>query len=244
MVRKQQQRKKQQQKQKVTAPLMGCPEDYSTLLEYGAQSTFEKYDEAPAYREGRAVLEQITLEVMPADLRAQVTPGMLGNMLDSICAPKGGYRFNIEALAGGLAAATSEATAGYSKGTRQCAGSCKRSLSISQFSKTQLKKRGAARCSQCACDTTQQAPHAPGATPRHALRKDAQPFVCPGYATQSPKMPSMMEGAAIGYSSDEDEDEGAGECGFSAAECDELMAQGVRPWDSDANEVLAALSYY
>jgi hypothetical protein len=236
MVRKQQQRKKQLQKQKVTAPLMGCPEDDSTLLEcIGAQSTFEKYDEARAHREGRAVLEQITLEAMPADLRAQVTPGMLGSMLDSICAPKGGYRFNIEALAGGLAAATSE-------GTRQCSGSCKRSLSISQFSKTQLKKRGAARCSQCACDRAQQAPHAPSATPRHALRADAQPFVCPGYATQSPKMPSMMERAAMGYSSDEDED--AGECGFSAAECDELMAQGVRPWDSDANEVLAALSYY
>lgn len=30
--------------------------------------------------------------------------------------------------------------------------------------------------------------------------------------------------------------------GFSASECDELLMQGVKPWDEDAGDVLAALA--
>jgi len=33
-----------------------------------------------------------------------------------------------------------------------------------------------------------------------------------------------------------------GHCGFSAGDCDELMMQGVKPWDDDAADVLRALS--
>ena len=41
---------------------------------------------------------------------------------------------------------------------------------------------------------------------------------------------------------------GSGEwmCGFSGSECDELLMQGVKPWDDVAEAVMAALSgdYY
>jgi len=33
-----------------------------------------------------------------------------------------------------------------------------------------------------------------------------------------------------------------GTCGFSAADCDELFLQGVKPWDDDAHTVLAAIN--
>tara|TARA_B100000609_G_scaffold166999_1_gene140090 strand:+ start:203 stop:388 length:186 start_codon:yes stop_codon:yes gene_type:complete len=36
-------------------------------------------------------------------------------------------------------------------------------------------------------------------------------------------------------------DSGDRVCGFTPSECDELLAQGVKPWDADAGAVLAAL---
>ena len=32
-------------------------------------------------------------------------------------------------------------------------------------------------------------------------------------------------------------------CGFSPGDAEELMCQGVKPWDDDAGDVLAALYY-
>jgi hypothetical protein len=56
---------------------------------------------------------------------------------------------------------------------------------------------------------------------------------------------------AIAEDEDEDEDEGAsmygfegGSCGFTAGECDELMEQGIKPWDDDAHAALGALHDY
>lgn len=54
--------------------------------------------------------------------------------------------------------------------------------------------------------------------------------------------------AAIGHglNGDSDEDDsdggGGGMCGFTASECEELLCQGVKPWDSDAENVLMALN--
>ena len=48
------------------------------------------------------------------------------------------------------------------------------------------------------------------------------------------------------YDDDDDDDDDDRPFGFSAADTEELLAQGVKPWDHDAHAVLAALSgdYY
>lgn len=42
------------------------------------------------------------------------------------------------------------------------------------------------------------------------------------------------------------DDSDSGMCGFSRSDCEELMAQGVKPWDDDAHRVMAVLNgdYY
>jgi hypothetical protein len=46
-------------------------------------------------------------------------------------------------------------------------------------------------------------------------------------------------GGLGGFGEDDDDDSGYG--GFSADDVDELMSQGVKPWDEDAGAVLDAL---
>mmetsp|Transcript_46629 Transcript_46629/g.75081 ORF Transcript_46629/g.75081 Transcript_46629/m.75081 type:complete len:105 (+) Transcript_46629:149-463(+) len=46
---------------------------------------------------------------------------------------------------------------------------------------------------------------------------------------------------------DEESDSGSsgdGMCGFSSRDCEELMCQGVKPWDDDAGDCLDALNGY
>ena len=45
-----------------------------------------------------------------------------------------------------------------------------------------------------------------------------------------------------GYGSDRGYDSDDGMCGFTRAQCDELLSQGVKPWEDDAGAVLSALS--
>ena len=53
-------------------------------------------------------------------------------------------------------------------------------------------------------------------------------------------------GYDYGYDYDDDDDDDddyeGGVCGFTGAQCNELLAQGVKPWDDDAHAVLDALS--
>ena len=41
----------------------------------------------------------------------------------------------------------------------------------------------------------------------------------------------------------EDEEDDGGCFGFSGADVEDLLAQGVKPWDDDAGAVLAAINY-
>lgn len=47
-----------------------------------------------------------------------------------------------------------------------------------------------------------------------------------------------------GYSDSDDSDYFGGYGGFSRSDCEELMMQGVKPWDDDAGDVLAVLNGY
>ena len=44
------------------------------------------------------------------------------------------------------------------------------------------------------------------------------------------------------YSDEEDDYDEGGYCGFSRSDCDELISQGVKPWESDAENVMFHLN--
>ena len=42
----------------------------------------------------------------------------------------------------------------------------------------------------------------------------------------------------------DDSDDEDGMCGFSAGDCEELMCQGIKPWDPEAGAALMVLNGY
>lgn len=52
------------------------------------------------------------------------------------------------------------------------------------------------------------------------------------------------DGASDDADSDVSDDFGHGMYGFSASDCDELMMQGIKPWDDEAGDALAVLNGY
>ena len=70
-----------------------------------------------------------------------------------------------------------------------------------------------------------------------------------GHSTSTNSRLHSANGEDSGSESEEEESMygfGGGMCGFSASQCDELLMQGVKPWDDDALDVMAALEsdYY
>ena len=51
----------------------------------------------------------------------------------------------------------------------------------------------------------------------------------------------LRRSAAAGYDSDDSDDYGGGMFGFSSSDVDELMCQGIKPWDDCAPLALAVL---
>jgi hypothetical protein len=83
---------------------------------------------------------------------------------------------------------------------------------------------------------------------RMGAREPGDPEDCP--ETAYGWSPADVSEAQYQRAAREDEDGelgggggGGGSCGFSALEVQELLSQGVKPWDEDAAGVLAALQY-